>query len=321
MIRAFAVVGSDDLRARVGWRDLVEPVRQVLADYSLGRAESPIVVLGAGGSAGDVHVKAAWVAGRPVYTVKVASWFPARAAEGSAASGYIAVHDARTGDLLAILQDEHHLTDARTAAAGAVATQLLARPDASVLAVLGTGTQAYLQTLATCELVGIGSVVLWGRRAPAVAALRDALRSAAPHLVVGAAADPRAAVLAADVVVTATSSREPILLGEWLRPGQHVTAVGADDLTKAELDPACFHRADLLVVDSLEETPRFAGDLSRALASPAAGQVGADAELGELVLGRHPGRRDARQITVAKLIGLGVEDLAAAEVALRAFNR
>ncbi|MEU7901196.1 ornithine cyclodeaminase family protein, partial [Nonomuraea sp. NPDC049152] len=96
----------------------------------------------------------------------------------------------------------------------------------------------------------------------------------------------------------------------WLRPGQHVTAVGADDGTKAELDPACFHRADVMAVDSRKITQLHAGDLR------ASGRA-VDAELGELLLGRHPGRTSASQITVAKLVGLGIQDLAAAETALR----
>jgi ornithine cyclodeaminase/alanine dehydrogenase-like protein (mu-crystallin family) len=106
-----------------------------------------------------------------------------------------------------------------------------------------------------------------------------------------------------------------VLRGAWLEPGQHVTAVGADDLTKAELDPACFARADLLAVDSRTETPAFAGDLA------AAGTHVELVELGELVLGRVPTRERPDQLTIAKLIGLGVEDLAAAELALPRLRR
>ncbi|MEU7900543.1 hypothetical protein AB0B45_47905, partial [Nonomuraea sp. NPDC049152] len=175
-----------------------------------------------------------------------------------------AVHDATTGDLRALLMDGHHLTDVRTAAAGAVANRLLTRRDAATMAVLGTGTQARLQVLAARAVRPIEHVVVWGRRADAALALRAALLEVDPPLTVSVADHPRDAVRQADVIVTATGSRRPILEGSWLRPGQHVTAVGADDGTKAELDPACFHRADVLAVDSKESTPLHAADVLRA---------------------------------------------------------
>ncbi|MFG1685319.1 ornithine cyclodeaminase family protein [Nonomuraea sp. NPDC049269] len=309
------VYGADAIRAAIGLDELVEPVARAFADFSEGLGEAPITVFAPAGDQGDVHVKSAWMPGRSVFTVKVAAWFAARAAGGlSPSSGFVAVHDATTGDLRALLMDEHHLTDVRTAAAGAVATRLLARPDAATVAVLGTGAQARLQVLAARAVRPIEHVVVWGRRPDAARALRAALLAAGPPLTVSVADHPSDAVRRADVIVTATGSRRPILEGAWLRPGQHVTAVGADDDTKAELDPACFHRADVLAVDSRESTPLHAGDLRASGRAP-------DVELGDLLLGRHPGRTSTSQITVAKLVGLGIQDLAAAETALRLLER
>lgn len=309
------VYDAESIRRAIGFEDLIDPVEQVFADFSRGLGESPITVFAPAGDEGDVHVKSAWMPGRSVFTVKAASWFAARAVGGrSGSTGWIAVHDATTGDLLALMLDEHHITDVRTAAAGAVATRLLAREDARTLAVLGTGVQAYLQVLAICAVRTIEQVVIWGRRGGAARTLRAAFHSAVPSLNVSVTDQARLAVRQADVVVTATGSKEPILEGSWLRPGQHVTAVGADDPTKAELDPACFQRADLVVVDSRANAPRFAGDLCDAID---AGVTAIDAEIGELVLGSRPGRRNPEQITIAKLIGLGILDLAAAETTLR----
>ncbi|MEU6717331.1 ornithine cyclodeaminase family protein [Nonomuraea sp. NPDC046802] len=303
--------GPDLIRRSVGFADLIEPVKQSFADFSGGRGESPIVVFAPAGPDGDVHVKSSWADGRDVFIVKVATWFAARALGGRPpASGFMAVHDATTGDLLALLQDEHHLTDVRTAAASAVATRLLARQDAAVLAVLGTGVQAYLQVLATLAVRPIDTVIIWGRREQAAHTLRTALNAADPSLSISVARQAEYAVRSADVIVTATGSRRPILYGDWLRPGQHVTATGADDRTKTELDTACFRRADLLAVDSREHAPAFAGDL-HAATTPV------HAEIGELVLGRAPGRHDPDQITIAKLVGLGIQDLAAAQTTLR----
>lgn len=310
----FRTFGPAEIRAAVGLAELIEPVAHALAEFSQGRGESPVVVFAPAGQDGDVHVKSAWLPEMPVFTVKVAAWFAARATvDRSASSGFIAVLDAATGDLRALLRDEHYLTDLRTAAAGAVATRLLARPNARTVAVLGTGTQAYLQVLAARTVRPVDTVLIWGRNQDAARQLAARL----PELSAVVVADQESAVRQADIVITATSSRQPILRGQWLAPGQHVTAIGADDPGKAELDPACFARADLLVVDSRRDTPRIAGDLRAAVDAGAVQAEGIHAELGELVLGRHPGRTDKAQLTVAKLIGLGVQDLASADVALR----
>jgi ornithine cyclodeaminase/alanine dehydrogenase-like protein (mu-crystallin family) len=289
-------------------------VARALAEFSQGRGESPIVAFAPAGPAGDVHVKSAWLPGVPVITIKVAAWFAARAAAGRPAhSGFIAVLDAATGDLRALLRDDHHLTDLRTAAAGAVAARLLARADARTMAVLGTGTQAYLQVQAVRAVRPVETVLIWGRSPEAAQRLAARL----PELSAVVMTEPESAVRGADIVVTATSSRQPILRGQWLAPGQHVTAIGADDPAKAELDPDCFARADVLAVDSREATPRMAGDLRAAIDAGAVKTGDIDAELGELVLGSRPGRRDDNQLTIAKLIGLGVQDLATAEIALQ----
>ena len=320
--QTLTIFDHEQIRRAVGFADLIDPVARAFAEFSQGLGEAPIATFAPAGEAGDVHVKSAWLAGHHVFTVKVGAWFAARATAGrSAASGYVAVHDATTGDLVAIMRDEHHLTDVRTAAAGAVATRLLARADARVLAVLGTGTQAYLQTLAAHAVRPIDTVLVWGRNRESAERLRATLAAAEPGLCVSVADKPQDAVRAADVIVTATGSKRPIVEGSWLRTGQHVTALGADDPAKAELDPECFRRADLLVVDSRGHAPHLGGDLRAAIAGGAVTAEAIDADLGGLVLGDHPGRRDPDQITIAKLIGLGIQDLAAAETALSLLSR
>lgn len=147
---------------------------QAFADFSRGNGEAPIVVFAPRGEQGDVHVKCPWLPGRSIFTIKVAASFAARRVDGRpSSSGFIAAHDSSTGELIALLRDEHHLTDVRTAAAGAVATRLLARKDASTLSVLGTGTQAYLQVLAAVAVRPIDTVLVWGRRREAARNLRQ----------------------------------------------------------------------------------------------------------------------------------------------------
>ncbi|WUT49337.1 ornithine cyclodeaminase family protein [Streptomyces pseudovenezuelae] len=230
---------------------------------------------------------------------------------GTPGSGVVAVFDAATGDLRALLDDEHHLSDVRTAAAGALAARMMARRDSRVLGVIGTGTQAYLQTLALADELPLRDVRVWGRRGSHVQSLAAALHARRPDLRVIGVDSAQAAFGGADVVVTAASSTKPLVRPSWLTPGVHINAVGADDPTKAELTSDSLKRADRIVVDSRELTAVH-GDLSR-LAEEGRR---VDAELGEVLAGSAPGRENDEEITICKLIGLGVQDLAAAEVAL-----
>ena len=303
--------GPDAIRAAVGYEDVLEPVAAALADFSRGLGDSPVAVFAPAGADGDVHVKSAWLPGRAVFTVKVATWFRERACRGGTpGAGIVAVFDAETGDLRALLQDEHHLSDVRTAAAGALAARTLARPDSAVLGVLGTGVQAYLQVLAAADELPITEVRVWGRHPDRTARFARAVRSRRPDLRVVPVADPRSACADVDLLVTATASTRPLVQAPWLAPGVHVTAVGADDPTKVELAAGCLRSADRLVVDS-RSLALVHGDLAHA--RTARDDV---IELGEVLSGSAPGRGHPDEITLCKLIGLGVQDLAAAEVAL-----
>ena len=298
------------IRAAVAFEHLVEPVARAFADYSRGLGESPVSMFAPAGADGDVHVKSAWLPGSPLFVVKVGSWF-----RGHGASGLILAFDAKTGAPRALLRDDHHLSDVRTAAAGALAARHVARADSRTVGVLGTGVQAYLQVLAAAAERPVTSVRIWGRRAEAahrvVAALR---RRLAPSVDITAVPTPREACTNVDILITATSSTQPLVDADWLAPGTHITAVGADDAGKVELAPACIARADLLVVDSRELTTQY-GDLAYALSQGVQPAVPA-IELGELTDKHAQARTADNQITICELIGLGVQDLAAAQVTL-----
>ncbi|MFJ9447441.1 hypothetical protein ACIRRH_37215 [Kitasatospora sp. NPDC101235] len=135
-----------------------------------------------------------------------------------------------------------------------------------------------------------------------------------------AVADPEQAVQQSDIVVTATASPTPVLFGSWLRPGQHITALGADDPAKRELDGAGLRRATRVFVDSRELALRY-GDIHAAIARGEVTDERIDGEIGDVLAGRIPGRRTPDDITVAKLIGIGPQDLAAAETALALLER
>ncbi|WP_394689576.1 ectoine utilization protein EutC [Hoeflea sp.] len=260
---------------------------------------------------GEVDVKTAFVPGIDSFAIKVSPGFFDNPQLGlPSTSGLMVLFSARTGMLEALLLDNGYLTDVRTAAAGAVAARHLARADASKACILGAGCQARLQLKALCLVRPIRTATIWARDADKAQKVAAEL-SQELGIDVRAASDPGAAVCAADVIVTTTPATRPVLEAAWLRPGQHVTAMGSDQDHKNELDPACLLKADLYVPDRLSQT-RGLGELRSAIAS---GLVAADrefAELGMIVAGRAQGRASDDEITIADLTGTGIQDTAIA---------
>jgi ornithine cyclodeaminase len=301
------VITADTLRATVTPLDLVDATNDAFVAVTEGRMRTTANVLDL--DDGDVHVKSASEVGGGAYAVKLASLIPSNRDRGlPPGGGAIVVCSAVTGAPLALLVDDHYLTDARTAVAGA-----LASPAASSVAVLGSGEQARLQVLTLAGLRVIDRVVVWARRAEAAeataAAFREALREACEVTVAGTV---REAVKATDIVITATASREPLVEAEWLHPGHHVSAIGADDDRKHELSTECFARADRIVVDLRAQTASKA-ELALAIEKGAV-ELGQIVEMGEVIAGRTIGRGGEDEITIAKLSGLAAQDLAAAKV-------
>jgi ornithine cyclodeaminase/alanine dehydrogenase-like protein (mu-crystallin family) len=207
------------------------------------------------------------------------------------------VHDAATGTLRMLIADGGLLTELRTAAAGAVAADLLARPGARAAAVIGTGGQARYQLRSLGRVRPIERVTVWGRRREAAERYRHDMAAAGVAIRVTATA--REAVEGAEVVITATSSKGPLIEAGWLAPGAHVTAVGSDMPYKQELDPRILAAADKYVPDSVDNAAE-SGELHHALRAglPEVGSV-----YGEL--------------PVADLTGLGIQDAAVAGLAAR----
>lgn len=313
---SFPLYTADRIRAAVDLADLVEPVAGAFAAFSTTEgAQAPVIVLPVA-DGGDSHIKAAYLPGGRHFLVKIANWFPGNPARGlPEGGGFVALFDASTGTISAVLEDEHHLSDLRTAAAGAVCARALSRPDATCAAVLGTGRQAELQARALTLVRPIRQLHIWGRDHHRATALATSLGQDLPHVDVTAVADPQRAVRRSDIIVTATASPTPVLFGSWLRPGQHITALGADDPAKRELDGACLQRATRVIVDSRELALRY-GDIHAAIAHAEVTEDRIDGEIGDVLADRVPGRRTPDDITIAKLIGIGPQDLAAAETAL-----
>ncbi|MFQ5528217.1 MAG: ornithine cyclodeaminase family protein [Thermoanaerobaculia bacterium] len=228
--------------------------------------------------------------------------------------GIVALFDDKTGVPTAVLEASE-ITAIRTAAASGVATRLLAREDATVLALIGSGVQAGTHLAAMIEARAISQVHVFSPNSANRAAF--AKREEARHgLPIEAVDSARAAIEGAGIVCTVTSSHQPVLMGEWLKPGTHVNAAGASIALARELDTEAVKRSRLFV-DRRESTLNEAGDFLIPQAEGALGEEHILGELGELVLGRIEGRRSDDEITLFKSLGLAVEDLVTARYVVR----
>jgi ornithine cyclodeaminase len=292
-------------------RACIDACEQAFAAYSVGEAELPGVIhLDVPEAKGEIHVKAGHLHGAPFYAVKAASGF--YAADPPAIDGLVVVFDATDGAPAAFLLDNGYITDLRTGAAGGVAATHLAPTTVEAVAVIGTGGQAR-QQIDALRVVrpGFHDVRVWGRDPEhAARAVADIAAGCGPDVAVGAADSIEQAVRGADVVVTCTAAREPLVRRSWVRSGAHVTAVGSDGPGKQELDPELLRHADVLVVDSKEQCARL-GELQHAPE-----QTDRAVELGLICAGSMPGRTSDRQLTVCDLTGLGVQDVAAANAVM-----
>ncbi len=307
------VISADQIRARLQLEDLIEPLRRAFRAFSKGDSSDAIGFLRPNG--GEVHIKSGFMVGSQVFAVKVSAGFQQNVARGLPIwDGAVMAFDASTGAPVAIVQDGGLLTDWRTAVAGAIASHALARGDARTLGVIGTGIQGLWQPLAHKTVIDFDRLLIWGRSLEKADILQTQLEPQLPGVKIEVVTDLEALVRASEIIVTATGSTEPIIRGEWLRPGTHVTAVGADDDRKRELELSVLERADVIAVDSLLVNQKY-GDIAQALNARTL-EASRLIELGTLLENTHLGRSSPEQITVAKLVGLGVQDLAALEVAL-----
>lgn len=310
------VLRRAEIEQRLAGVDVLAAMERGFVAYSQGRAVVPPVgELLFKDPPGDAHIKYGYIQGDAVFVIKVATGFyrnPAKGLPGNA--GLMLVFDATNGLPRAVLLDEGHLTNVRTAAAGAVAARHLAPRDVTAIGILGTGMQARMQALALKAVTPCRRLLLWGRRAAAAADCAADLR--AGGFAVEVAATPAAVAAAANLIVTATAASEPLLHAADIRPGTHITAMGADTEEKQELDAAILARADRVVADAIPQG-RVRGEIHQALKRGLLDESRL-VELGAVIAGTAVGRPSQRAITVADLTGVAVQDIEIAKAVLAA---
>ena len=304
------VLSEHDVRAHLPMSDCIDAMADVLAALTRGELFQPLrFVVRPPGAAGLMGFMPAHRGGpAPAFSLKEIVVAPGNPARGlDAHQGAVLLHDGETGELRAIL-NASPVTEIRTAAVSAVATRALARPGAGTVAILGAGVQARSHVEAMRCVLDAPEIRIWSRTAASAQAL-------ARETGARACATVEEALAGAGVVCTTTSAREPVLRREWLAPGAHVNAVGSSVPSTRELDTATVAAASLFV-DRRESTLNEAGDYLFPAREGAIGPEHIRAELGEVLTGAHPGRTAETELTIFKSLGLAVEDLAAAELAV-----
>ena len=305
------VVGHDDVKRLLPMEECIELMASVLADLARGAVWQPLRFVVRPPDEPSLMGLMPAHRSEPTasYGLKVVCIFPSNAARGiDLHQGGVLLFDGETGVLRALV-DASAITATRTAAVSGVATKALAREDARELAILGSGVQARSHLEAMAAARPFERARVWSRTAEHAAAFAAEAEVSFPVEAVASAED---AVRAADVVVTATSSREPIVRRDWLAPGAHVNAVGSSIPTARELD-ADTVAASALFADARESMVNEGGDYLFAVREAGIGPDHIRAELGEVLTGSGQGRLADDELTVFKSLGLAAEDLAAAE--------
>ena len=301
---------------------LREAIGSAMADLSAGRVSMPLRI------AAIVAERDGLLAAMPAFlpsanalTTKLVSLFP-RNTDRPTHQAVIVAFDPDNGSPAALMDGEA-ITAARTAAGSALATDLLARKEAAVLAVIGTGVQARAHLRALARVRAFREVRIAGRDAAKAAALGKEARAWLGGATIRTMTSYAQAIAGADVVAATTHSPDPVVRREWLAPGSHVNSVGYNTAGR-EIDGATIRDA-LLVVESragtLAPPPTGSNDIALAIAEGLVTATHVHAELGELVSGTRPGRTDAAQITLYKSVGVAVQDAAAAALILAAARR
>ena len=315
------LLSEDDVRHLISMDDLIETMHAALVEFSGGRVQQPLrTVLEVGPQHAFFGVMPAHIPKSGALGTKLVTVFGSNTAIGLPSHlATILLLDSTTGELQCVM-DGRFITEARTAAVSAVSTRLLAREDASTLAILGSGVQARSHLAALTRVRAISDVRVWSPSEERRRAFVDEMQ-ASTNATLSTASSAQEAVRGADLIVLATASREPVVRSEWIADGAHIAAVGACRPDQREMEATLVARARLFV-DSRTGALAEAGDVVLAMRDGAIDETHIAGELGELAGGRVAGRSDPGEVTLFKSLGMAVEDVAAAHLAyVRAAER
>ncbi len=266
---------------------------------------------------GDLHIKYGHIPKDEYFVVKIASHFPQNLCNGMPSiDGIILLFSQKTGKPVALFEDRGYLSHLRTAIAGAISAKYLASSNISCIGIIGTGTQSRFQLKCLEHVLTCREVKVWGRNTDELKKyVNDPMLS---NFRIAIAKDIDEIMDSCNLVVTTTSSTSPLIYASQVKPGCHITAVGADSPGKQELDPYILQKADLVVVDSISQCSSY-GETHKALIQSLI-EPSKISELGQVIGGTRKKRTSDEQITIADLTGLAVQDLKIAEFFFSAFH-
>jgi ornithine cyclodeaminase len=287
--------------------DLITVIEQGFVEYSKGNAVVPPVgELLFDNPQGEAHIKYGYIRQQPYYVVKIASGFYENPKFGIKSSqGLILLFSQLTGELQAILLDEGHLTDIRTAIASMITLKYLAPKHIEAIGIIGTGIQAHLQLAFLEQVCDCKNIVIWGRNPQKCLAFRKDFQDSPFHIEIAHYITKLSQLC--NVIITTTPSLSPLLEENQIRKGTHITAIGADTADKIELSPSIIKKADKIISDSIAQS-HSRGEIFQARKQSCLDENKL-IELGQLIQNPLLGRTNDQQITVADLTGVAVQDI------------
>lgn len=300
------ILRKDTIQKILKKLDLVPLIEKGFIAYSQGRSiVPPVGELTFKNPPGDVHIKYGYILGESYYVIKIASGFWENDKYGIPnGQGMMLVFDQNTGEPKAILLDEAILTDIRTAIAGQICAQKFAN-DIHHIGVLGTGLQARMQVEYLSSVTKCRDVIAWGRNIEKVEKYKIDMKKIG--FSVAMAKSTQELAEKCNIIITTTASMDPLLFYEDILPGTHITAMGSDVIGKRELGTGMLGMADLIIADSISQCQER-GEIAYALSNNDISHKQI-IELGDVLTGTHPGRKNTKQITIADLTGVAVQDI------------
>ncbi len=287
--------------------DTIRVIEDGFVAYSRGRTIIPPVgELLFSDPPGEAHIKYGYIKNEEHYVIKIASGFYKNVKKGlPSGDGLMLLFNQRTGLLAGILLDEGHLTNVRTAAAGAVAAKYLAPKQVDCIGVFGTGVQGKMQIRYLDKILDCKNIMVWGLEMDECSQYKEEMEKLGYS--VTATLEPGKIAENCNFIITATPSPDPLLKSEQIKPGTHITAIGSDTPGKNELDPVILQKADIVAADSINQC-RTRGEIFKAVSTGVI-TIEKPVELGNIISGEINGRTHKDQITIADLTGVAVQDI------------
>jgi len=296
--------------------DTIKAIEDGFVAYSRGRTIIPPVgELLFSDPPGDAHIKYGYIKDEEYYVIKIASGFYENVKEGlPSGDGLMLLFNQRTGQLSGILLDEGHLTNVRTAAAGAVAAKHLAPEQVDCIGVFGTGIQGKMQVQYLSSVTPCRDIMVWGINMEECKQYKKEMEDLGYFVQIDL--EPGKIAENCNLIITATPSTKPLLKAGTIRMGTHITAIGSDTPEKNELDPSILKKADIIAADSIDQC-KTRGEIFKAVSTGVI-SIKKPVELGDIISGKISGRTHKDQITIADLTGVAVQDI---QISVAVFNK